>query len=165
MNGYVAGGLPDLLQQGTVLTFNCDPGYQLDNVDTALCGSNGRWSRPVPKCKPIICEFPKNVTNGKTLFGGTSFGQIVNYKCKKGHYLLGPHNSTCTEIGVWEPPPPTCVPVDCNTPDLLENGHVIYEATTYKNVVKLFCNEGFILRGPDTRQCTSSGHWSRKHPM
>ena len=25
-NGYIAGGTPDTIKQGTVLTFNCDPG-------------------------------------------------------------------------------------------------------------------------------------------
>ena len=165
LNGYVAGGLPDFLEQGTVLTFNCDPGYQLEDIDTALCSSKGHWTRPIPKCKPIICSSPENVTNGKTLYGGTTFGQIANYKCRKGHYLLGPHNSTCTEIGVWEPPPPTCVPVDCDTPDTLEHGAVSYEASTYKNVVTYFCSDGYTLRGPETRQCTSSDHWRRKQPM
>ena len=30
LNGYVAGGLPEVLEQGTVLTYNCDPGYQVE---------------------------------------------------------------------------------------------------------------------------------------
>ena len=86
------------------------------------------------------------------------------YKCKKGHYLLGSLNSTCTEIGSWEPPPPKCVPVDCGDIGEIEHGEVKYEATTYKNIAKYSCQNGFTLRGPTDRQCTSSGHWSKKTP-
>ena len=165
-NGYIAGGPPDLLVQGTVLTFNCDPGYQLeeelDSLDTVTCESN--WSRPIPKCRPVICESPEHVTNGQTEFESTNYGQIANYKCAKGHYLLGPHNSTCTEIGVWEPPPPTCVPVDCRDPTPPEHGHVTYDDTTYRNTVTYTCEAGYTLKGPETRQCTSSGLWSKKQP-
>ena len=155
-----------MLVQGTVLTFNCDPGYQLedDTGDMVLCGQNGTWTRPIPKCKPIICESPQNVRNGKTEFGGTTYGQVANYKCKKGHYLIGPHNSTCSEIGVWVPPPPTCFPVDCGEPEPLAHGHVRYEDTTYKHVAHLSCQPGYTLKGADTRLCTTSGIWSKKQP-
>ena len=44
LNGYVAGGIPDNLEQGTVLSYNCDPGYQLVKEDTAVCSSKGKLS-------------------------------------------------------------------------------------------------------------------------
>jgi hypothetical protein len=163
-NGYIAGGLPESLSQGTILTYNCDPGYDILDVDTVLCGSNGAWTRPLPRCAPVVCQPPDNVPNGKTSFDGTSFGEIVNYRCKKGHYLLGPLNSTCTEVGLWEPPPPTCVPVDCGQLDGVANGAVDVEATTYKNVATYTCHEGFALVGPESRQCSSSGLWNKKPP-
>ena len=164
-NGYIAGGLPDSLGQGTTLTYNCDPGYDiLESMDTVLCGHNGTWSRPLPRCAPVICQPPLHVPNGKTSFDGTSFGEMVNYRCKKGHYLLGPLNSTCTEVGLWEPPPPTCVPVDCGQLEGLANGVVTYETTTYKSVATYECTEGFALVGPESRQCSSSGLWNKKPP-
>ena len=113
-NGYVAGGVPQSIEQGTRLTYNCDPGYALADVDSMLCGSNGEWRKPVPKCKPVLCQTPQRVQNGKASFGATTYGEVVIYKCKKGHFLLGPKNSTCTEIGIWMPPPPKCLPVDCD---------------------------------------------------
>ena len=164
-NGYIAGGAPDTMKQGTVLTYNCDPGYEITDIDTVLCGSNGDWIKPMPKCRPVLCRPPENVANGKTSFGGTTFGEMVIYKCKKGHYLLGPLNSTCTEIGVWEPPPPKCVPVDCGDIEGLEHGSVSYEATSYKNVATFSCSRGFALKGAAERHCTSSGHWSGKQPQ
>ena len=163
-NGYVAGGIPDRIEQGAVLTYNCDPGYQLSRHETVLCGSNSQWIKPIPKCQPVLCEPPENVPNGKSTFGGTTFGEMVLYKCKKGHYLLGPLNSTCTEIGSWEPPPPKCLPVDCKELVDIEHGQVEYQATSYKNIAKYSCQHGYALKGPEDRQCTSSGHWSKKKP-
>lgn len=129
-----------------------------------LCGSRGQWIKPVPKCEPVLCSTPENVPNGKTWFDGTRFGEMVIYKCKKGHYLLGSLNSTCTRIGVWEPPPPTCVPVDCGDLEPVQEGSVQYVSTTYKNTAKYSCKDGYSLRGSEERQCTSSGLWSRREP-
>ena len=152
------------MKQGTLLTYNCDPGYEIVSVDKVLCGSRGQWIKPMPKCKTVLCQPPKNVANGRTSFGGTTFGEVVIYKCKKGHYLLGPLNSTCTEIGVWEPPAPKCVPVDCGEIKPFEHGSAQYENTTYKSIARYSCIDGFSIRGPTERHCTSSGHWSNKQP-
>ena len=162
----MAGGLPDSLVPGTVLTYNCDPGHRLEDVmgDSVECSSGGSWSRPVPKCRHVICESVLTVRNGKAVYGGTSYGQIANYKCRKGHYLLGPNNSTCSEVGSWEPPPPTCVPVDCGQPGDILHGDVNYGLTTYKNTAEYSCHSGYILKGSKRRQCTSSGIWSKKVP-
>ena len=71
-NGYVAGGVPDWIQQGTVLTYNCDPGYQISKHETVICGANSQWIKPIPKCRPVLCKPPENVANGKSTFGGTT---------------------------------------------------------------------------------------------
>ena len=162
----MAGGLPDSLVQGTVLTYNCDPGYTLENLleESVECGQSGAWSRPVPRCRHVICQSLLTVRNGKAVLGGTSYGEVANYKCRKGHYLLGPHNSTCSEVGVWEPPPPTCVAVDCGTLVSIAHGEVSWDQTTYKNTARYSCDPGYILKGSNTRQCTSSGIWSKREP-
>ena len=35
-NGYVAGGIPDTIEQGTRLTYNCDPGYAIADIDREI---------------------------------------------------------------------------------------------------------------------------------
>ena len=157
VNGYVAGGLPDFVSQGTTLTYNCDPGYHLGEVDSVECGPSAIWSRPLPTCSPLLCSSPLNVTNGKISYGGHTVGKVAAYKCKKGHFLQGPHNSTCTELGAWEPPPPLCSAVDCRNPKLLQHGSIAYQSTTYKSVVRYSCLPGYVLHGPSSRQCGSSG--------
>ena len=164
VNGYVAGGLPASVSQGTRLTYNCDPGYQLGDVDSVECGPSAVWSRPLPICSPLRCSSPLNVTNGKISYGGDTVGKVAAYKCKKGHFLQGPHNSTCTEMGAWDPPPPLCSAVDCGKPKLLQHGSLAYQATTYKSVVRYSCLPGYVLHGPSSRQCGSSGLWSRAPP-
>ena len=86
VNGYVAGGLPDFLP--TTVTYNCDPGFHLGEVDSVECVA-GVWSRPLPTCSPLRCSSPLNVTNGKISYGGHTVGKVAAYKCKKGHFLQG----------------------------------------------------------------------------
>ena len=152
------------MKQGTLLTYNCDPGYEMLDVDKVLCGNRGQWVKPFPKCKTVLCQTPETVAIGRASFGGITLGEVVTYRCKKGHYLLGPLNSTCTEIGIWEPPPPKCVPVNCGDVAPPEYGIVLYDQSTYKNIARYSCKEGFSLRGPSERQCTSSGRWGNKQP-
>ena len=161
----MVGGLPDSLVPGTVLTYSCDPGHKLQDLlgETVVCGPSGNWSRPVARCRHVMCQ-SLTVRNGKAVMGGTSYGEIANYKCRKGHYLLGPHNSTCSEVGAWEPPPPTCVPVDCGQPPDVSHGGVSYGQTTYRHTATYSCRSGYILRGSQVRHCTSSGIWSKREP-
>ena len=35
-NGYIAGGTPDTIKQGTVLTFNCDPGSFIKHKNQSI---------------------------------------------------------------------------------------------------------------------------------
>ena len=132
------------------------------------CGPSAIWSRPLPTCEPLLCSSPLNVTNGKISYGGHTVGKVAAYKCKKGHFLQGAHNSTCTFLGAstpsWEPPPPLCSAVDCRSPSLLQHGSLAYQSTTYKSVVRYSCLPGFVLHGPSSRQCGSSGLWSRTAP-
>ena len=107
-------------------------------LHSVMCGSNGQWRKPVPKCKPVLCQTPKNVRNGKASFGATTYGEVVIYKCKKGHFLLGPKNSTCTEIGIWEPPAPKCLPVDCGDLEPIAHGHVHYEVNFLMKFLLLY---------------------------
>jgi len=35
---------------GTVINFECEPGYVMAGIPTVLCQSNGTWSAGVPQC-------------------------------------------------------------------------------------------------------------------
>ena len=55
--------------------------------------------------------------------------------------------------------------VDClGLPDP-GNGSVNFSSTTYRSEALYQCSEGFVLEGPRSRFCTSSGVWSDVEPV
>ena len=50
--------------------------------------------------------------------------------------------------------------IDCGRPSTPTNGSVHGERTTYPNVLKFQCDEGFTLLGPILRKCQTNGTWS-----
>ena len=154
--------------QGTVLTFNCVAGYQLEEArDTVTC--HHTWSRPLPRCRPVTCPAPATLNNGQTEVAGTEYGQVATYSCGAGHQLLGPRTSTCTQLGEWQPPPPSCAPVDCGEAAAPGQGSVVPgpgagQDTRYLATLAYSCHPGYTLRGPATRTCTQEGVWSGDQP-
>ncbi|XP_067685304.1 P-selectin-like [Haliotis asinina] len=50
--------------------------------------------------------------------------------------------------------------VDCGPPDVVPNGNVIYNTTTYSSQGQIVCNPGFNLSDVnDTISCTANGTW------
>ena len=49
---------------------------------------------------------------------------------------------------------------DCGALKAPTNGSLSGNLTTYPQVIKFICDEGFILRGSKVRQCMSNGNWS-----
>ena len=155
----MAGGLPDSLLRGTLLTFNCQPGYQLEGPgDSVQCEPSARWSRPVPRCRPVLCARPEHPHSTRQA------GQLATWRCKTGHMLLGPDNSTCSEAGVWEPAPPICITVDCGPAPAPAQGRVNYTGSRYRDKAQYSCQPGFTLRGPARRECGPGGNWGGQQP-
>ena len=46
--GRIDGDWP--ARVGSVASYSCNEGYQLDGTSTILCSSNGRWSDGAPTC-------------------------------------------------------------------------------------------------------------------
>jgi len=53
-----------------------------------------------------------------------------------------------------------CNPVECGQPVSLINGKLIGDRTTFGEIVKLKCNEGFIAGKNDTLRCSENGDWA-----
>lgn len=50
--------------------------------------------------------------------------------------------------------------IRCGNPGSVANGNVIYSDDTVGSIVRVECNDGFLLNGDPERVCLSDGRWS-----
>lgn len=91
---------------GTIIKFDCMPGYNRIGSQTLLCGSNGKWSpaRP-PVCLRVSCPILPEIENGFLIHNGQNtsivgnkyfFEDEVRVHCNRGFKLVGPSIIKCT---------------------------------------------------------------------
>lgn len=72
---------------GTIVRFECEPGYVRSGQPVLLCMSNGTWSGEVPTCSKVLCpKFPE-IKNG-FIADQTKlymFGDEARVQCYKGN--------------------------------------------------------------------------------
>ncbi|XP_076035426.1 sushi, von Willebrand factor type A, EGF and pentraxin domain-containing protein uif [Oratosquilla oratoria] len=103
---------------GTVVRFECEPGYYRTGFPVINCMSNGSWSGAVPTCSRVKCfDFPK-IGNGYVTDMSREYyyGDEARVQCHRGYNLVGSAIITCGPeqefINL-----PTCEDVDeCSTP-------------------------------------------------
>uniref|UniRef100_A0A673K0X9 Seizure related 6 homolog a n=1 Tax=Sinocyclocheilus rhinocerous TaxID=307959 RepID=A0A673K0X9_9TELE len=115
LNGWKSTSHPDLTH-GTVITYQCYPGFRLQGSEILMCQWDLTWSGDVPICEKIMsCEDPGLVDNSRRLVTGSRFsvGSSVEYICNKGYSLSGPGVLTCysrdTAAPKWSERLPKCV--------------------------------------------------------
>ncbi|KAK8756471.1 hypothetical protein V5799_000830, partial [Amblyomma americanum] len=100
------------------VSFTCNPGYHLVTHDDqpwesyyiVLCGADGKWSRPAPKCVAVVCAPPSPIVNGKFELpqGILRENSTVRYTCNPGFVVHGPSVRRCTNEAKWSDNDPTC---------------------------------------------------------
>ena len=87
------------LNYGTVMRYECDPGYQRSGMPVLLCQSNGTWSSAVPSCSRIRCyDFPE-LANGYIIDKSKEYfyGDTARAECYSGYNRIGSNVITCSE--------------------------------------------------------------------
>lgn len=82
---------------GTIIRFECSPGYERTGHPVLICMSNGTWSDNVPTCSRKRCyKFPE-IKNGFIVDPGRQyfFGDEARVQCYKGYKLSGPNIIKC----------------------------------------------------------------------
>ncbi|RXN13169.1 seizure 6-like isoform X1 [Labeo rohita] len=178
LNGWKSTSHPDLTH-GTVITYQCYPGFRLQGSEILMCQWDLTWSGDVPICEKIMsCEDPGLVDNSQRLVTGSRFtvGSSVEYICNKGYSLSGPGVLTCysrdTADPKWSERLPKCVPEryePCSNPGAPSTAIQSSEKAFFHagETLSFTCRAGYVLQGEPTIHCLP-GHpsqWSGAPPM
>ncbi|KAF3707384.1 CUB and sushi domain-containing protein 3 CUB and sushi multiple domains protein 3 [Channa argus] len=150
---------------GTVVFYDCNPGYYLFGSPVLTCQPTGQWDKPLPECIVVDCGHPGSPPNGVLSGDKFTFGSTVRYSCLGGRQLKGESSRTCQLNGMWSAPMPFCSAVQCGNPGTPSNGRVYrLDGTTFSHSVIYSCMEGYLLTGATTRLCQTNGTWSGVQP-
>ena len=95
----------------SLVSYQCDPGYQAVGRTTLMCDVDERWNGPPPRCDPVFCEEPLSIRNGAFSLStnSTVVGTIVTYYCTSARYVLvGVPKMQCLKDGTYDAPTPEC---------------------------------------------------------
>ncbi|KAK2701733.1 hypothetical protein QYM36_019626, partial [Artemia franciscana] len=86
---------------GTVINFECEPGYVMAGIPTVLCQSNGTWSAGVPQCSRVRCPVLPTILNGiiTNITRNYAFGDEARVQCHKGFRINGSSIIRCGPNG------------------------------------------------------------------
>nr|XP_057932935.1 seizure protein 6-like isoform X2 [Doryrhamphus excisus] len=177
-NGWKSTSHPDLIH-GTVVTYQCYPGYELVGSEILMCQWDLSWSGDVPKCQQVMtCQDPGTVEHSRRVVTGTRFavGSSVQFVCNKGYILSGSNNLlTCynrdSAKPKWSDRLPKCVPEKyepCRNPGAPPTSAQSSEKAFYQagETLTFSCLPGYELQGGATIYCVP-GHpsqWNNTPP-
>ncbi|XP_058483961.1 seizure protein 6 homolog isoform X1 [Solea solea] len=170
-NGWKSTSHPDLIH-GTVVTYQCYPGFQLVGSEILMCQWDLTWSGDVPKCEEVMtCRDPGNVEHSRKVITGSRFtvGSTVQFTCNKGYVLSGGSLLTCynrdSAAPKWSERLPKCVPEKyepCRNPGAASTSVQSSEKAFYQagETLTFSCHPGHELQGEATIYCVP-GHPSQ----
>ncbi|KAM9148120.1 complement receptor type 2-like isoform 2-T2 [Pangshura tecta] len=176
MNGLHNGGMKEYFPYESQVTYTCRDSLSLIGESSIYCTSDGvnmMWSGPSPQCKVVRCPRPQ-VENGRmtTTRQAFTYGVTVQFSCKEGYLLHGSRVSQCQDDNTWNPPAPSCQPVQCSKPDV-QNGRMVNaldekmwynvnESITFKCSPGYHFSDHWYLPTTDSLSitCSANGNWT-----
>uniref|UniRef100_A0A8C6UC93 Seizure related 6 homolog a n=1 Tax=Neogobius melanostomus TaxID=47308 RepID=A0A8C6UC93_9GOBI len=170
-NGWKSTSHPDLIQ-GTVVTYQCYPGYELVGSEILMCQWDLMWSGDVPKCEQVMtCQDPGSVDHSHKVLTGSRFavGSTVQFICNKGYLISGSSLLTCynrdSAKPKWSDRLPKCVPEKyepCRNPGAPSTSVQSLEKAFYQagETLSFSCHSGYEMQGHATIYCVP-GHPSQ----
>ncbi|XP_075416413.1 sushi, von Willebrand factor type A, EGF and pentraxin domain-containing protein 1 isoform X2 [Tenrec ecaudatus] len=150
---------------GTVVSYTCNPGYELLGNSLLFCQEDGTWNGSAPSCLSIECTLPAVPENGFLRFTEMTIGSAVQYSCKAGHVLVGASIRLCLQNKEWSDASPHCEAISCRKPSPPVNGSVRGSSYGYLSVIYYECNPGYILNGTERRTCQENKNWDGREPV
>ncbi|XP_069767167.1 seizure protein 6 isoform X2 [Narcine bancroftii] len=177
LNGWKTTSHPELIH-GTVVTYQCYPGFELIGANILMCQWDMSWSGDTPRCEKIIfCTDPSGIDHSRRIVSDPKFsiGSTVQYICNKGYTLAGSSILTCynRQSGnpKWSDKVPKCIPEvfePCRNPGAPDNGYQTTEKRMYQagEILRFACYDGYELVGEASVKCIPghSSEWSNPPP-
>ncbi|KAI4811495.1 hypothetical protein KUCAC02_014399, partial [Chaenocephalus aceratus] len=153
---------------GSVVFYDCNPGYYLFGSSVLTCLPVGHWDKPLPECIEVDCNHPGTPPHGVMSGEKFTFGSMVRYSCSGERLLIGDSSLTCQLNGHWSSPLPHCSGDSagaCGDPGT--PAHASREAGHFKvrSKVRFTCAVGHTLYGSAERICFPNGTWSGRQPF
>ena len=114
----------------------------------------------IPQCVPVHCEIPSVIPHGYIVGSSHHYQDIIHYVCDPGFRLEGSGTAQCMATRLWNITIPRCVIVHCPALDLISNGHLIGNDTSYGSVLQVICDFGYEVIGSEIRSCSGNGSWT-----
>ncbi|KAF2347040.1 Sushi/SCR/CCP domain, partial [Trinorchestia longiramus] len=149
---------------GSLVEYECDPGYEMRGRSRATCLENYRWSSPTPTCERITCGTPDVLDYGHIAGDSYSFSDKVTYECSPGYVLRGTNVRVCQVDGTWSDRSPYCDIKNCTKPKGPSNGRVRLSGLFYGSTANIVCDPGFRIDGAKNLKCTENSVWDLEMP-
>ncbi|ELK01858.1 Seizure protein 6 like protein [Pteropus alecto] len=177
-NGWKSPSQPELVH-GTVVTYQCYPGYQVVGSSVLMCQWDLTWSEDLPSCQRVTsCHDPGDVEHSRRLISSPKFpvGATVQYICDQGFVLTGSAILTCHDRQAsspkWSDRAPKCLLEQfkpCHGLGAPENGACSPEKRLHPAgaTVHFSCAPGYVLKGQASIKCVPGhpSHWSDPPPI
>ncbi|KAF3691668.1 CUB and sushi domain-containing protein 3 CUB and sushi multiple domains protein 3 [Channa argus] len=153
---------------GSVVFYDCNPGYYLFGSSVLSCQPGGHWDKPLPECIEVDCGHPGTPPHAVMSGEKFTFGSTVRYSCSGDRQLIGDSSLTCQLNGHWSGPLPHCSGDSAGTcGDPGTPSHASREAGNFKvrSKVRFTCAVGHTLYGSAERICFPNGTWSGRQPF
>ncbi|NXT72686.1 LYAM3 protein, partial [Chaetops frenatus] len=157
---------------GSTCAFSCQKGFALMGPGSRECTAMGTWTGDTPHCEAIACPVLRAPDQGELncshLRGNFTFGSTCAFSCQKGFALMGPGSRECTAMGTWTGDTPHCEAITCPVLSAPEKGQIrcshLHGDFTFGSTCAFSCQKGFVLIGPESRECTATGTWTGDTP-
>ena len=150
--------------QYNVITYTCQPGYNLLGSSQIECLLGGTWSGQSPSCSPVVCPSLSPPVDGSIVQNGVTFGESVTFTCDPGHDQVGSRTRLCQMDQTWSGEQTKCEPKVCGEPiEPFEHG-IVEGDYVFKSGVTYSCLPGFALEGNSFRRCQENGTWAEGVP-
>lgn len=95
---------------GTVCTFSCDEGHELQGALSMECVHSGQWTSTPPTCTAVRCPLLKSPENGQISCSNSElvYNSQCSFTCNQDYSLDGHELLTCNHHGNWTGKEPSC---------------------------------------------------------
>lgn len=172
------------IRVGEEVRYTCQEGYEIvldgeaiegegygredddHRTHTRTCLEDGFLDGQEPSCRLFTCDFGETAIKDGHAYARNdgnrvNVGEIVHYRCKKDHVLVGDNVQYCMLYSGWEGLKPFCARKYCVTPRLYHGTVTPFNYTFSPDQTANFeCDQGYTLIGPRNLTCTDNVAWS-----